>query len=516
MKISFNFETSEFILKGAPSRPDERWEKIGPSAYQTKNLGAAVTYRHCADEVVEKILNHALNEKVPLPKNLPPLPFLDPHQRDGVKWILSRKRSYLAHAPGAGKTAQAIIASLLCEAPGVTFFIVPPSLTENWKREISMWTEKLGVWVSVGVVPLSSEKETMAQRSDIVIVPDSLLARDWVQKFILEKKKIKFIAVDEASRFKEAFSERSLAFYGGSNGEKSFRGIFQKAAHVVFLDGSPIPNRPMEIWAPTFALSPQTIDFMDQDDFGYIYCGPTCNEFGQWEYRGSSNEKELHRKLTRNFMNVVNEDELDHPERLRSMLFMSEDVRSLTQRKWEKSNLGNLRFSDLSEDSCGGELAKFRRELGLRKVPWALKYLRERLEDENESILVFAWHRQVAEALHEGLKESALIIGGTAMKERNRIYDNFQSGRIRSIVGNILAMGRGNNLQKADRVFFVEPSWTDELNKQCEKRASRKGRAQTLSVRCEYLVAPHSMDEPVMRQLFVKQKRVRKIIEGRN
>jgi SNF2 family DNA or RNA helicase len=72
-------------------------------------------------------------------------------------------------------------------------------------------------------------------------------------------------------------------------------------------------------------------------------------------------------------------------------------------------------------------------------------------------------------------------------------------------------MGRGHNLQRADRVIFGEFSWTDELNKQAEKRASRRGNERAF-VRCEYVVAPGSIDEKVVQALFTKEKRVREII----
>ena len=64
---------------------------------------------------------------------------------------------------------------------------------------------------------------------------------------------------------------------------------------------------------------------------------------------------------------------------------------------------------------------------------------------------------------------------------------------------------------RADRVIFAEFSWTDETNRQAEKRASRKGSDKEF-VRCEYIVSPNSMDEVVLQSVFTKQKRVEKVI----
>lgn len=496
---------------------NEEWEVVDENwNWRTPSLRAASLFRENADETAKKVFNRAFQKFYdPPPLSGNALKFLDPHQLEGIKWALTRSRSYLAHAPGAGKTAEAIIASCLVRAHGQTVFIVPPSLTLNWEREIWAFTEHLGIWPTIGIVPSTAKKSEMAWRADFIICPDSMLTRSWVYE-PLSKMKIKFLAVDEASRFKESTSDRSKAFYGGKSQRAKYPGLFQNARHVVLLDGSPMPNRPMELWAPTYALDPEAIDCMNQRDFGFRYCGPTQNQFGQYEFKHSSNEAELKQRLQKSFMHVVTEDQLSHPERLRSMLFMNQDVRSPEQKTWERRHLKTLKFSEISEDMNQGKMAHFRKELGIRKAPWVAKYILDRFKAKNESILLFVWHREVAQTLtgilfRELGGKVGLVIGGTDERIREGIFAGFQKGKLKIIVGNIQAMGRGHNLQRADRVVFGEPSWSDELNKQCEKRASRRG-SKKLSVRCEYVVAPGSMDEPIMNSLFTKQDRVRKVI----
>lgn len=485
----------------------------GPSTYATVNLRAAAVFRRRADEKVETIFKRTFQAHYDLP-GLPPLPLLDPHQREGLEWVLTRKRSYLAHAPGAGKTAQAILAACLSKGEGQTLFIVPPALTVNWAREIQRFTEWVGVWPAIGVVPATSRKDDMAWRADFIICPDSMLTKPWVYERLRAMRK-RFIAVDEASRFKDPMADRSLAFYGGRSGDTAYPGLFQNARHVVFLDGSPMPNRPIELWAPAYALHPEAIDCMDQNDFGYRYCGARPNERGVWEYLYSSHEAELQAKLQKDFMHVVGEDRLSHPERRRSLLFINQDVRSPEHKSWERRNLPALlaAIDSEGEDANQGEVARLRRELGVRKAPWVAAYTGERLERKNESILLFAWHREVVELLAEKLAKwnPGVIMGGTPAASRERDFALFQAGRKRLLVMNIAAGGRGHNLQAADRAIFCEYSWTDETNKQCEKRASRRGNERAF-VRCEYAVCPGSMDEPVLSSIFTKQSRVRRII----
>lgn len=509
------FKRGKFILEEASTpklrlqlSKNDYWKSLANDGFETDSLRAAAKLRRYADEKLKKLFKRTFQEYRDVTR--PPLDHLDDHQIRGVDWILSRKRSYLAHAPGAGKTATVITASLLTNAHRV-LFIVPPSLTANWENEIWKFTEPLDVFPTIGIVPTSDRQEEMAWRADFIICPDSMLAKPWVYTK-LQEIPFRFIAVDEASRFKDPLAERSLAFYGGKSGETAYPGLFQKAHHVVLMDGSPMPNRPMELWAPTYAMDPEAIDCMDQNDFGYRYCGARPNHMGVWEFLHSSKEAELKSNLQKTFMHVVTESELSHPERRRSLLFLNHDVRSPEHQEWERQNLIGLPES-FSEEMSRGDAARFRKELGVRKIPRIASYVKERLREKNDQILVFAWHREVCEQLAERLEKHkvGLIMGGVPNDTRNHLIDLFQKKILRVLVLNIAAGGRGYNLQGADRVIFGEFSWTDELNRQCEKRASRKGSEKSF-VRCEYMVSPGSMDEVVLNSVFSKEKRVKKVI----
>jgi len=525
-----SFVKGQFILSNCNERIAEKleksrtWQKQKQTfCYATTEFRAAAKFKAVADRQTLKLLNRVFVKR--FPPNTSPLPsFLDPHQVDGVNWILTRSRSYLAHAPGAGKTLQAIVAAQLAEAKGQVLFVVPPTLTINWAREIAQWSVWRDSRPSVSIVPNSLNKESMNWEADYIICPDSMLTRPWVLDG-LKVRAFKLVAVDEASRFKESTAKRTIALFGGSFQLKLKKseirsqqitvtspGLVQRARHAVLLDGSPMPNRPMELWAPVYAMAPEVINFMSQSDFGFRYCGAFMNEQGKWEFNGASNLEELKARLQESFMHVVTEDKLSHPERLRSMIFMNEDPRTAQLIKWEKKNVGTINLSEISEDGeIPEELATYRRELGISKVSWIAKYVRERLED-GEKILLFAWHREVCQALFEEFKNRpGLVMGGTSEQAREMAFRSFQDGHLDLIVGNIGAMGRGHNLQRADRVVFGEFSWTDELNKQCEKRASRKG-SDKLCVPCDYIVVPDSLDEIILNSVFKKAQNVKRVI----
>ena len=485
---------------------------------QTLSLKAALRFRPYADKIAERVFNRTICREYSVPSYAPPS-FLDFHQMEGVYWILTRSRSYLAHAPGAGKTAQAIVAAYMSGSivEGTVLYIVPPSLCLNWVREIQKWSKRLdwgpGVAKNICIVPGSERQADMNWEADVIICPDSMLTKPWVYA-ALEKLKIRFVAVDEASRFKDPTAERTKALFGGV-GDRVYYGLVQKARHAVLLDGSPMPNRPMELWAPCTAMDPASIEFLGMHEFGVKYCNAHFIADGyklDWDYKGASNQEQLKRRLRKRFMHVVPEEALGHPERKRSMLFM-DDVRTKEIKSWEQANVGKFRLTDIDENLSQGSIATIRQEIGLKKVPWVVAYIRERHESKNEFLLVFAWHRAVVGALANGLRafRPGVVLGGTRPEERESIFRAFQTGRTRLIIGNISAMGRGHNLQRAKRVVFAEYSWTDELNKQAEKRASRKGASSEL-VRCDYIVVPNSMDEIILNSVFTKAKNVKRVI----
>lgn len=510
-------EQGQFILNIDPRTTPpkklflrERWKFEGEGKYKTTDLKAAVKFREYANESAEKYFQRRLVRNYPKRK-LPPLLFLDPHQREGVEWILSRSGSYLAHAPGAGKTVQVIVAAHFTKGSGKIVFIVPPNLVVNWEREIQQWLSALkDDWFVVSQVN-AGEKDAPFWFGTHIIIPDSMIAKDWVYER-LQEMNIKFLAVDEASRYKEPTSLRSLALFGGSNGKQKFKGLTIGPKHVVLLDGSPMLNRPIELWAPTFALNPEAIDCMTYDDFGYRYCGPTIDDRGVWQYKHSSHEEELKERLQSSFMHVVPEARLNHPERRRKIVFMPEGLIPYRVEQWSKYNINKI--SMRGEEDSRGDVASIRKDLGDSKIRWTAEYILDILENTSESVLVFGWHRDFCTIVHMHLKkyDPGLVIGGMNEQLRELTFERFRKRKTRVIVGNITAMGRGHNLQVADRVVFGEFSWTDENNKQAEKRASRKGRDQDKHVRCEYIAVPNSMDEVVLNSLFTKEARVKRVI----
>lgn len=517
--MRLEFIDGHFVLRDASFNATTQllgrhdWVRINLDDFETDSLRAALRFRRFADDVAEEVIKRTIAREYPVPSIAPP-PFLDPHQVEGVVHILTRSRSYLAHAPGAGKTATMIVASVLAEETeprGQVLFIVPPHLTTNWVREILKFTAWTEVWPSITVIHETAKKNRVDWTADFLIVADSMLGKQWVMRG-LARRHFRFVGVDEAHRYKEETTVRARMLFGGRHRDVESFGLVQDAAFSVLASGTPMPNRAIELWAPTYAMDPEAIDFMDRNEFGQRYGAPRLDERGRISYPGTTNETELRERLQKRFMHVVTKDRLDLPEKRRALVFMNGDPRSAEMKAWERKNIARLTFDDIDEDMSRGDLARYRREVGVGKINWTAELVGDAIENANESVLLFAWHREVVEGLAEKLKQfnPGVILGGTPLAKRETMRENFQSGKRKLQIGNIAAMGEGGNWQRGDRVVFGEPSWTDTLNTQCEDRAHRRGRNGM--VFCQYVVAPNTLDEVILGSVFAKAAAVRKVI----
>jgi SWI/SNF-related matrix-associated actin-dependent regulator 1 of chromatin subfamily A len=474
--------------------------------FTTRNIKEAVRFRKAADSKAERIFKTLMLRNVPIPSGGFPTPkgleLLDFQSERGVPYILGRNRSYLAHSPGLGKSAQAIAA--VSTKPGRTLIICPSFLKINWAREITKWFYK-----DFPRIQIVYDKDAPLV-GDFLIVSDAMIEKEWVREKLL-RERFKFKYIDEEHRFKTPWSNRAVALYGGKNKKIESKGLVYDADHVCGLSGTPMLNRPIELWTSLYARAPEVIDFMSYQEFGFRYCGATQTEYG-WEFLGSSREDELKSRLGRFMQRIKKEDVLpDLPEKIREVIAIDRDPRRRDVIRFDHELLSRFKKEGKKVLELG-EYAELRHANGLAKVDWASKFIADIMnEDEDEQIILFAHHRDVVSKLAFKLSnfKPEVINGGVREDERTRIEDAFQSGRCKLVIGNIDAMNLGLTLTKATRVIFVEYSWTPALNEQAEDRANRIG--SLWSVFCQYIVLPGSIDEDILTSNVIKQQRIERV-----
>lgn len=388
---------------------------------------------------------------------------------------------------------------------------MPSFLKATWAREITKWSWRDFPFIQV--MPESERQFDIDWAGDYILCSHSMLQKDWVREGLL-KRKIRHIGIDEAHGFKNHESNRSIALFGGQNENVSSPGLIYRSEHVVALSGTPMLNRPIELWSVLFAMAPEVIDYMSYYDFGFRYCGPWQDERGHWHFTGASHEQELHQRIQPFMQRIRKADVLeDLPPKVREVVLIETDDRAADVIELDQYLSKKINFD--KEKIELGEYATLKHLTGLSKVKWVSNFVRATmLENIDEKIILFAYHRDVVQELKRNLAifNPMVIQGGVGQAERTAIEDEFQTGHTRLIIGNINAMNLGLTLTAATRVLFAEYSEVPAQNEQAEDRAHRI--TQLDSVFVQYLVLQNSIDERRLESLLKKQITINKVIEG--
>lgn len=438
----------------------------------------------------------------------PPLLTPKDFQLKGAVWSLERNRSYNAFRPGLGKTVTAALVQNVTD--GATLYVCPPYLVDSVTEEWRKWTFE---------APYAEPKRASFGPFDVEwpppvwVYPDTMLytvreekgreilslhpeLMDWITSHRKLGHKLTLF-VDEAHRFKSETAKRTKAVF-------ELARAFDK---VVFLSGTPMPNRPIELWPVISNCAPETIDYMAWEEYGKRYCAGYRNGYG-WDFSGASNVEELAERVQKNFMfSLKKEDALKLPAITEELLLVGQNLPA------KVAELDRFVLKAFSPEDLMGHLAPnehlstYRRELGLLKVKPAVSFVQNLLTDTDDSVLVFAIHKGTIRKLAEGLKKFKPIVvtGDVAARERQAMVDEFQQDPERRLfLANIQAGGTGYTLTKARRVLFVEFSWSDADNQQARDRAHRIGQEQP--VLAQYLVYKNSVDRTVIETVLRKRK----------
>jgi SWI/SNF-related matrix-associated actin-dependent regulator 1 of chromatin subfamily A len=428
---------------------------------------------------------------------------LYPFQEEGVKFLYEHSACLLADEQGLGKTIQAIRAFSELKARKV-LIVCPASVKYNWAREIETWSKE---WYNVQV--LEGRYARIEKWADVVITNyDLLLSRSIFEQ--TQQTKFAVGIFDEAHYLKTPASQRTKAILLRG-------GVASRCVFKWFLTGTPVLNRPVELYPLLKAAAPELIKpHTKYESFGKRWCGGHYrqNGFGgEWWDKGATNIEELNGKLTKSgFMlrRLKNEVLNELPEKTYQILPISTSglgkCRFLT---WDKSDARRVNLSKLEP----GELAKFRHDLAIAKLPHVISHIKDLLETKNK-LVVFAYHRDVLERLEQEFRShgTALVYGGVTAHERDELVSRFQNDvGTRIFLGQITAAGTGITLTAADTAVFAEISWTPgEIFQACD-RIHRIG--QKNAVLIQFLVFENTLEEFILRTVIDKKETIEKIVE---
>jgi SNF2 family DNA or RNA helicase len=157
----------------------------------------------------------------------------------------------------------------------------------------------------------------------------------------------------------------------------------------------------------------------------------------------------------------------------------------------------------------GTELAHIRRAYGLAKLRYVEDVVMSRRRNSEEApVLIFNTYRMTGDRLEKQLKEQGVVVGrihgDTSDAARNAVISGIQNDSIEAAILQIDAAGSALNLQAANRIIMLEPSWTPGANDQAVARAVRLGQRNPVLI--SWPVIRKSIDESVIRTLRRKQR----------
>jgi SWI/SNF-related matrix-associated actin-dependent regulator 1 of chromatin subfamily A len=499
--------------------------------------GAPAKHAACSDEgkevlaKVEKSRAAAplAHVDVPCPEGLEFRPF----QMAGMAFLLGRlaegRGSLLADEMGLGKTVQ--VTGAINASPDIrtVLIVCPASLRLNWRNELRRWlTRDLSVGVfGYGAASLKGQRFDVTVVSYDVLSDVSVLSTGKTVADILDGAGVPLpksgtwdlLVGDEIHKVKNPKTARG----------KAFAELRKRSKHLLALTGTPIPNKPVELFPILQMVDPEEWDpagvvkgvaKAPGEGAGFFrFVKRYCNAHQEmvpgkgggklvWNFDGASDLEGLNERLRSTCMvRRLKKDVLKElPAKIRTIVPIGNGEDD--EEEW--GDLGN----DYEEASRKvksipfTELSRTRHRQALKKVKPALEHIGAALEEggEGHKVIVFAHHKDVIAKLVEGLSDYGVVslVGDDTLQRRQDAVEKFQTDpKCRVFVGSLTAAGVGLTLTASSHVVFVEGDWVPATMTQAEDRAHRIGQRE--SVLIEILVLEGSLDAKMMRFVTDKQ-----------
>lgn len=427
------------------------------------------------------------------------------YQKVGVELIEKfRGRALLADEMGLGKTIQSLAwyrEYLFPEGPAIV--VCPAGLKWNWQNEAR---HHFGLRTEVLEGMRAPRRAGYISRRSIFVINYEILRNlAWVE--FLRGLKPKLIIGDEVQRIQNPLAQQTKAFVA----------LCRKIDHVILLSGTPLTNRPAELFTALSILRPKT--YKSAPDFYWKYTQPE-KIYGTWYYKGACNLPQLHAKLKKEMMiRRLKKDVLkDLPPKTRVILPV--DIADRRQYTIALTNFIRWMRAFNPKKATAAERANKLVQLGyLRRLAARLKmvavndWISGFLNDSDGKLIVFGVHKKILKPLHKRFPNSVLVDGSVTGRDRQKAIDQFTNDkRCRLFFGNIQAAGVGWNGVAASAVAFVELTWDPASHIQAEDRIHRIGQKSAAMI--YYLIARNTIESVMSAILQRKQRILDEVLDG--
>lgn len=394
-------------------------------------------------------------------------------QQQAIDFIEPRRGTLLGDDMRLGKTLTAIMSHDPARGPLVV--VAPLSTRGVWLG----WIRRVFPETPIGIcIGRKIDREKLGQ--PIVFIHYDLI-KDWQTAM-----PIGTLVLDEGQAIVRRDTKRTMAAAV----------LASRAAKVIIATGTPIWDRPKDLWSAASILAPGA--WGDYYAFGNRYGAPVETAYGV-DFPGLSNADELRARLSEVMIRRLWKDvQSDLPPISRNIIVA--EVDDATRRKLDVL-AGKLKSE---RTNTAGNLSHYRSQLCKVKLKAVVEEAK-RVLAQGGSLVIWTWHKEFAADIVKALEDSSrpqahLITGDVAPDLRDEIIARWRDESNGVIVSTMATLQVGVDLSHAPDAIFAELDWVPAMIAQTEMRTYDPQRAMRLT----FVVADHVIDQRIIKALISK------------
>ena len=412
-----------------------------------------------------------------------------PHQEKGVEFLVRTPRAFLADEVGLGKTVQAAAAIARLRAAGglrngglSVLWLTTASLIGQTVEELERFLPGLNIGTRFSPAPGGPGCPVIR-----------VVSHDYAQRNFgdLDCQSFSLVVVDEAS-----------ALRGGGVKWEAARDLCARAGRVIVMTATPMENHPLELWHVTALTGLEVLGSKESFE-GKLQI--THFRDGRRRVRGWKNEylaEWAMNRLRPHFLRRTHaevEIPLPHREELQLVLVPLTDAGR--REYWQAGRIGQPLRRHQAEYNAGIRASSEGRDVFTKAVEIAGQRARS-----GHKVVIYTERLAGVARLVDLLEEHGLtfvsLTGELKPAEREAAVARFREEPETRIMVGSRVIEHGLNLQMADTLITVNPSYNPAREHQREGRLSRIGSPH--ETYRHYIVAP---DTRVTRRLLETLKR---------
>lgn len=428
------------------------------------------------------------------------------YQRDGVNFLKSRQRAILGDDMGVGKTIQALYA--IEELDSFPLLVICPKTVKlSWKIEVHKWLKG-----RTAVIVDGDKRRRSAQinsKCDVLIMNYEQMK---IHEVELLKKEFKSIVFDEAHKLK---NHQGKSFRTACHLRSKF-----KDARIYFLSGTPMRNRPQEIWT--------MLHLIDKENYNSYWRWIHTNfKWHNENYSGITVKKiddpidyDDFRKTLSMFMlrrerdavlDLPSLNEIEYPIELEdSQRKIYNSMRDNMVAQLESGSLIPApiviaQITRLKQICCSPSIIEAPYGCEGTKLDAVVDLIEA---SQGKKIVIFSQFATYLTEMHKKLQKYGfgLITGETAMERRISLVKDFQdpNSKLKGMLISVKAGGEGITLTEGNVVIFTDLVWTPADIDQAIGRVYRNG--QTKPVTVYYIRALNTIESKI--DSLIRSKRL--------